>query len=465
MDDLDSIAESEWAGPVERVERRELAAILEAAVLRLPAKYRLPLTLFHLEGLSHERVAAFLGKKVGTIKSLISRARATLRPILESYAKEALPMAEQAIQDRRLPDDFKDALMATIDAAEKGELDRLEALLQKHPRVLNERGGKMETTALHQSSWRGHTAIVELLLKRGAQPNIRDGSDKAYALHYAAEAGHLEIVKLLVENGADPNGLGDGHGLGVIGWATNFARTHTNVAEYLLAKGARHNMFSAVAMGDAETVRRLAQEDPGSIDRTPDSPWEADRRPLYVALIKRRPEMVSLLLDLGAEADFIDRHGHTTLDLAAMMGRNEIVQLLTEAGCRLPFPAAVALERKEVYEPYLRDHPDALNPGGEYEKLLFYASGFATGAFIEKLIALGAPVSPIFDDDEDSSIKGATPLHWAAFNGNLEVIRVLLHQGADATIKDAIYHSPPSGWADYNKQWDALKLMEELGAK
>jgi hypothetical protein len=46
--------------------------------------------MYHIEGLSHEKVAQALNAPIGTVRSLVSRARRKLAPILESYAKEVL---------------------------------------------------------------------------------------------------------------------------------------------------------------------------------------------------------------------------------------------------------------------------------------------------------------------------------------------------------------------------------------
>ena len=53
--------------------------------------------------------------------------------------------------------------------------------------------------ALLRASGKGHTAVVELLLDKGAQIDVR-------ALCSAARAGELEMVRLLLEKGVDPNG-------------------------------------------------------------------------------------------------------------------------------------------------------------------------------------------------------------------------------------------------------------------
>ncbi|HYD84996.1 MAG TPA: sigma-70 family RNA polymerase sigma factor, partial [Opitutus sp.] len=59
-------------GPLEAIELRQR---IWDAVSRLPPRYRLPLTLFHIDGLSHSKVAEALGISVSTVRSLVTRAR------------------------------------------------------------------------------------------------------------------------------------------------------------------------------------------------------------------------------------------------------------------------------------------------------------------------------------------------------------------------------------------------------
>jgi RNA polymerase sigma-70 factor, ECF subfamily len=60
---------------LERLEAIELRQRIWDAVAQLPPRYRLPLTLFHLDGLSHSKVAEALGVPVSTVRSLVTRAR------------------------------------------------------------------------------------------------------------------------------------------------------------------------------------------------------------------------------------------------------------------------------------------------------------------------------------------------------------------------------------------------------
>jgi RNA polymerase sigma factor (sigma-70 family) len=83
-----------------RLERIELQKRVWDAVSRLPPHYRLPLTMFHFDGLSHSRVAEALGVSAGTARSLVTRARQKLRPVLSSYASEIFAVVEDVFDEQ-----------------------------------------------------------------------------------------------------------------------------------------------------------------------------------------------------------------------------------------------------------------------------------------------------------------------------------------------------------------------------
>lgn len=61
------------------LEEAERAERLEAALRQLPDPQRVPLVLFHFEGLSYQEIAAKLGVSVGKIKTDIHRGREKLK--------------------------------------------------------------------------------------------------------------------------------------------------------------------------------------------------------------------------------------------------------------------------------------------------------------------------------------------------------------------------------------------------
>jgi ankyrin repeat protein len=354
-----------------------------------------------------------------------------------------------------------EAVASLRDAAGKGDLARLNALLDEHPELIDERGGEGVRTALHQAVFGNSEAAVRLLLERGANPNIRCEGDNAYPLHFAVEKNRVGIIHLLVRHGADTVGEGDYHELGVIGWACAWPDIPADpgTVAYLLAHGARHNIFSAVAMGDVDAVRELTARNPGDLEQRMHG-TKMKPRPLHLAVIKRQPAVVRTLLELGANIESLDEAGFTPLDRAAMIGAPEIVSVLLDAGAKLRLPAAAALGRDADVARLLRLDPDALEPGCRWGNLIVRASEHGSGEMVETLLRNGAVVN-IRDNPQTSidSTAGYTPLHAAAWSGNLSVIPVLLRHGADVRARDEKYHGTPAGWADYAGNKEARDLI------
>lgn len=93
---------SQAESALERLQAIELRHRIWTAVARLPSRYRLPLTLFHLDGLSHSKVAEALGVPVSTVRSLVTRARQKLQPLLADYAGEILPALEDVFREQSI---------------------------------------------------------------------------------------------------------------------------------------------------------------------------------------------------------------------------------------------------------------------------------------------------------------------------------------------------------------------------
>ena len=220
-------------------------------------------------------------------------------------------------------------------AARAGDAETLGALLDAKPGSLNEREEPYEWSLLHAAAHMGQLAVVNLLLERGLDVNTREKGDNTYAMHWAAAAGHLDVVKRLADAGGDVIGHRDDHELEVIGWATSWDGcdddAHRAVAEFLLSRGARHHIFSAVAMNLADEVRRIVGADSSALTKKM-SRNEDYQLPLHFAARMNRPEMVALLLELGADPSATTRSGATPLHYAAWHGRADIAIMLLDAG-------------------------------------------------------------------------------------------------------------------------------------
>ena len=75
----------------------------------------MPLTMFHLDGLSYRKVAEFLDIPLGTVQSLIHRAREKLRVALAAYAAEEVsPMVQEVFNEHKLPPEFASQVLENI---------------------------------------------------------------------------------------------------------------------------------------------------------------------------------------------------------------------------------------------------------------------------------------------------------------------------------------------------------------
>lgn len=92
-------AEEGWSASTEEVvERREIQAAVQRALLRLPRHYRVVVVLRHLHDLSYQEIATALELPLGTIKTHLFRARSWLQRELqkEGLVHELPPSSKPA---------------------------------------------------------------------------------------------------------------------------------------------------------------------------------------------------------------------------------------------------------------------------------------------------------------------------------------------------------------------------------
>jgi hypothetical protein len=135
----------------------------------------------------------------------------------------------------------------------------------------------------------------------------------------------------------------------VIGWAAR--EGNEAVINLLLERGARHHIFSAMALRDRDLVQALVEDDPDCLSRRR-SRFENGHTPVHAALaspdglgfLAGRPDyaMLELLIELGADVEATDDKGRTPLALAMLRGDEESIRLLKAAGAKEPPVAAQA---------------------------------------------------------------------------------------------------------------------------
>ena len=344
-----------------------------------------------------------------------------------------------------------------VDAVRRGDLAALDELLRQHPGKLELRIPPYEHTLLHAAAQEGRLEVVGYLLNRGLDPNTREKGDNTYPMHWGAAAGSLDVVRRLADAGGDVVGAGDDHALEVIGWASCWDGTeddaHRAVVDFLLSRGARHHIFSAIAMNLADEVRRIAADDPTQLERRM-SHNENFQRPLQFAARMNRPAMVRLLLELGADPLGRDGSGYpaavyamsTDVDpsIAEMLARASGSDLLT----------ALVLHDWTTAERLVREvagDREALTKTGVLHLLAKRGDASAVRWLLER----GADPSGRWTHWDDD----VTPLHLAALGGSAETAKTLLAAGADPTIRDPMHDSDALGWAEFFGRVEIVRML------
>ncbi len=197
------------------------------------------------------------------------------------------------------------------DAARKGDMKKLNELLQSDPRLVAAKDSNGDTP-LHLAALHGQLAAAQALIAAGADVNAknnytpylpddinqefatRNQQDPVVLLHSQA----ITQTEELSSQGIDARQLKDGYTPLAL---AEFANNHLKMALLLIAHGANVNAQAA-----------------------------SGATPLFWAVMRDQKDDVKFLLDHGANPNLADAYGNTMLDCAVRLGFQSLVEPLVD---------------------------------------------------------------------------------------------------------------------------------------
>lgn len=141
----------------------------------------------------HEpEIASFLADKTVALTIFEASATGKINNILRLLARD--PQLVNAYSE--------DGFQALGLAAYFGHLDVVEYLIKAGAPINSPSRNDLKAAPIQSAAAAGHTKIVELLLRHGADPSIREQGGYT-PLHAAAQNGDVEMIKALIYGGAD----------------------------------------------------------------------------------------------------------------------------------------------------------------------------------------------------------------------------------------------------------------------
>lgn len=122
-----------------------------------------------------------------------------------------------------------------------GKNNLLELLLKKGANPNEKTNDTEGLTALHISATGGNLKAAELLISYGGNVNEKDPSENT-PLHNAVQNGHFEIVKLLLTKGANINAEN------IVGFSPLALAKNQEIAEFLISNGAEIKAMTSVSL-------------------------------------------------------------------------------------------------------------------------------------------------------------------------------------------------------------------------
>jgi ankyrin repeat protein len=275
-------------------------------------------------------------------------------------------------------------------AARLGMLDRVRELIAADAELVRARGGDGQTP-LHFANT---VDIAAYLLDQGAEIDARDVDHESTPAQY------------MIDDRQD-------------------------VVRYLIQRGCKNDILMAAALGDIELVRRHLDADPGSIRMRVSEE--------FFPMISPKAGGTIYQWKLGWH---LSPHR-----VALKFGHQEVCRLLMDRSPpEVKFIEACWLEDQITLQALGADQSDLIRRllAGDQRQVAHAARNNETGV-VRAMLKAGLPV-------DARGQHNATPLHWAAFHGNCEMVKAILPFGPPLEATDADFNGTPLGWAVHGSE-------------
>ncbi|CCC07660.1 unnamed protein product [Sordaria macrospora k-hell] len=313
----------------------------------------------------------------------------------------------------------------------------------------------LQNTPLHLAAYFGRTNTVEELLNRNAVIDLTQSRFEDTALHMAAGIGHVNVMDKLISRGANPNAYSEYTGL-VINAA--IASGNFKAVELLVQKGVLPTTQSwetqppleqAAEMTDISMLDCLIEQFKDKI------PPEDYSKAMVAAARAGRLTAFNKLLGFEHSNEWFQK----ALDSAAAHGKWDIVPVILKS-CRglncdeAFYQAAVSTENKDKSLGILWEYSDGTVSKEKLSQSLYEATDN------QKLSTVTILLDTFAADPNATGEEYGNALTAAAYDGRLDILRLLLDADADV--------NSPDGWAlqtaALEGHYDIVKELLNRGA-
>jgi ankyrin repeat protein len=225
-----------------------------------------------------------------------------------------------------------------------------------------------------------------------------------------------------------------------------------------MSKG--EQLYNAIVNGNIQTMDNILKK--GSVDVNWQNPTDGIT-PLIMAAIRAKINVVFQLLLNGANVNMVDNKNRTALYYATFGGSSDIIEILIDFGADINIaekvtsygtdytqtPLDIAKQQLEVSKTHENEQmklkwTNIINiltkkkPNLSFHFWVMCDDGVNLEILQKMLNIKDASGNRLVDINwtNASSEGGLTPLHMAAINGNVNLVKFLLEQGANPLTKD-----------------------------